>query len=484
MRKILIIGLAICLMFEANTFLKVNAISLFSDEYSKSSINAVANNSNNSNLSIEFVKKLITMINGLDKSGDVNGVKFKIASIVTELSESYNSSSVNKIAIDVLEILNKNFGSVSELLTSVGGTLKNTLANLLHSNEVNGLSYDQIVTIEASTAAKEQGLKDAISLNGYIYYVEGNKSTKWVVLVHPFMTNGTLIAQTLAETYLNMGYNVLAPDLRGFGKSEGSVAMGWLESLDIWDWLGYINDSTNVYIGSRAATDVIIHGVSLGGATTLQTWTQVGFGRDLSDMDVIGIIDDCGYSSMNGIIQSMIKNNSLSELLNKIIKIDNKNNTYDLTSDRNIQDLLQDVVKVGINDADWNLKSNALASGRIKSDVPIMVIHGTSDTMVDYSISKNIVAPYAQSSNLLYEFWSVNNQPHAFIIVGMKKTEYNSKVNNFVKYAEARKTNTNIDDNKINNNEKEENTSFIGKIGNAFSNFFSSIGNFFKRIFR
>ena len=55
--------------------------------------------------------------------------------------------------------------------------------------------------------------------------------------------NGKLMAQALAKMYLNQGYNVLAPDLRGFGKSDGSVAMGYLESLDTWDWLTYINNS-------------------------------------------------------------------------------------------------------------------------------------------------------------------------------------------------------------------------------------------------
>ena len=68
--------------------------------------------------------------------------------------------------------------------------------------------------------------------NGYIYYSK-DKSTKWVILVHGYMMNGKLMANSLAEMYLNKGYNVIAPDLRGFGRSKGSVAMGYLESLDI-----------------------------------------------------------------------------------------------------------------------------------------------------------------------------------------------------------------------------------------------------------
>ena len=486
MKKEIIIGSILALLVGfGGIFVGFNASSLANNVSGVNQPSQMAVGQNmDMNAAIEFVKKLMSMVGSMGTTGSVEDAKVEIADMATKLAGNYNSPAVDSIVTDVLGVLANPFDSVASLLGSVVQTLQRTLTDLLAGVMNSGLTYDQMVTIDAETAAKEQGLSEPISLNGYIYYASGEKSTKWVVLVHPFMTSGNLMASILAEPYLEMGYNVIAPDLRGFGRSEGAVAMGWLESLDIWDWLNYINDSTNVFIGSRAATDVIIHGISLGGATTLQTWTQVGFGRDLTDMDVIGVIDDCGYSSMNGIIESMLTDGAAMELLGKIAGIANKDNLYDLIGDGNVKNLLQNVIKVGINDADWDLKSNALAAGRVKSDVPIMVIHGTSDTMVAYSISEKTVVPSAKASNLLYEFWSVKGQQHAFVIIGMNKTEYINKVNKFVKYAESRVPGSNVAQEDDGTEEKEEDEgSFIDKIGKAISNFFGSIGNFFKNLF-
>ena len=433
---------------------------------------------------IEYVKALISQVGSMNTTGlSVEELKVQIATLVTGAAGDYTTPEVSAIATDILGVLGNPFDSVTSLLNSVLTTLKASLTDLLAGVLNSDLTYDEMVQIEAETAAKEQGLSEPISLNGYIYYAN-QKSTKWVVLVHPFMTSGNLIASILAETYLDMGYNVIAPDLRGFGRSEGSVAMGWLESLDIWDWLRYINDASNVFVASRAATEVVIHGISLGGATTLQTWTQVGFGRDLTDMNVIGVIDDCGYSSMSGIIEAMLSEGTGMELLSQITGIFGADSLYDLVGDGTVQDLLRNVIGVGISEADWDLKSDALNSGRIKSDVPIMVIHGTSDSMVSYSISKDIVVPSAKASNLLYDFWSVDGQQHAFIIIGMNKTEYFSKVKSFVSYAETRTPGSRVESNDNDTDEEEEEEkSFLTKLGEAITGFFSSIGNFFKNLF-
>lgn len=38
--------------------------------------------------------------------------------------------------------------------------------------------------------------------------------------------------------------------------------MGYLESLDVWDWLTYLNKNYD-------CEEIFVHGVSLGGATTV-----------------------------------------------------------------------------------------------------------------------------------------------------------------------------------------------------------------------
>ena len=44
-----------------------------------------------------------------------------------------------------------------------------------------------------------------------------------------------------SQRYYENGYQVVAPDLRACGKSEGNyVGMGWLDRLDIISWINWI----------------------------------------------------------------------------------------------------------------------------------------------------------------------------------------------------------------------------------------------------
>ena len=94
--------------------------------------------------------------------------------------------------------------------------------------------------------------------------------------------NGQAMADSLGQMYLDRGYNVLAPDSRGYGSSGGSVAMGYVESLDVWDWLTYLN---NTY-GDKCQK-IIVHGVSLGGATTVFASGLEINGKTMKDQHVI-----------------------------------------------------------------------------------------------------------------------------------------------------------------------------------------------------
>ncbi len=97
------------------------------------------------------------------------------------------------------------------------------------------------------------------------------KSDKWVILIHGNAMKSKQMFNATGKMYTDNGYNVLAPDLRGAGDSGGSVAMGYLESLDVYDWIKDLNNNYQTRYGvSTAPSTIIVHGVSLGGATTLQ----------------------------------------------------------------------------------------------------------------------------------------------------------------------------------------------------------------------
>jgi fermentation-respiration switch protein FrsA (DUF1100 family) len=121
-------------------------------------------------------------------------------------------------------------------------------------------------------------------------------SKKTVILVHGYNSwSGSMggFAQYYAEI---LGYNVLMPDLRGHGKSEGRyIGFGWHDRKDMLQWIDFIIGKTG------NDTQIVLHGVSMGGATVLMT-----SGENLP-YNVKCIISDCAYSSVAGILGYQVK---------------------------------------------------------------------------------------------------------------------------------------------------------------------------------
>ena len=77
---------------------------------------------------------------------------------------------------------------------------------------------------------------DGLKLNAR--YVTQEKETNTTVIVaHGYMSEGLAMGE-YAELFYNMGYDVLVPDNRGHGSSEGKyVGFGWLDRLDYLKWI-------------------------------------------------------------------------------------------------------------------------------------------------------------------------------------------------------------------------------------------------------
>jgi uncharacterized protein len=131
---------------------------------------------------------------------------------------------------------------------------------------------------------------DNLKLNA-LYVPCTAPSKKTVILVHGYNSwNGSMGG--FAQYYIEkLGYNVLMPDLRGHGKSEGNyIGFGWHDRKDILQWI-------DVIIGKVGSdTQIVLHGVSMGATTVLMTC-----GEDLS-INVKCIISDCAYSSVADIL--------------------------------------------------------------------------------------------------------------------------------------------------------------------------------------
>jgi len=124
---------------------------------------------------------------------------------------------------------------------------------------------------------------DGLKLHGY-EIENAVESNVWVITVHGYTSQGREMSD-FAKKFNERGYNVLIPDLRGHGKSEGDyIGMGWDDKEDIISWIDYI-------IEKDSNAKIVLHGVSMGGGTVMMT-----SGEELPS-NVQVIIEDCGYTS-------------------------------------------------------------------------------------------------------------------------------------------------------------------------------------------
>ncbi len=148
-------------------------------------------------------------------------------------------------------------------------------------------TYKQSVTIPA---------RDGKTTLHAVEFRNPSNSSNWAICIHGW-TNVKREMGTYAIEYYRRGYNVLIPELHGHGDSESKyVSMGWLDRLDIVDWVRSL-------VKENPKVKIVLHGVSMGAATTMMTT-----GEDLP-RNVVCAIEDCGFTSVKDIfVDQCIRN--------------------------------------------------------------------------------------------------------------------------------------------------------------------------------
>ncbi len=126
--------------------------------------------------------------------------------------------------------------------------------------------------------------------NGYrlhaVYAPADGPAEGTAVVVHGYTDNHVCFLNLVRMYRDSLHYNVMVPDLHYHGYSEGrAVQMGWLDRLDVRRWAEMAHDIWNDDF-------LVVHGVSMGGATTMML-----SGEDLPPY-FRAFVDDCGYSSV------------------------------------------------------------------------------------------------------------------------------------------------------------------------------------------
>ena len=261
-----------------------------------------------------FISELDSYVDNMDPNMDTEEAKMDIVSEVISLQKKYeDGDGVSYAANKLVGSASNSSGSTQNLLDTLSAELSKLASAIFNTTDPT-----TTLTIRSNTVCEKGDIdsKHCVEKLSAKVYITDKNSTKWAVILHGNNMTGKQMYSAVGDMYASSGYNVIAPDLRGAGDSDGSVAMGYLESLDVYDWIKDLNENWSSRYGVASAPSVIVvHGVSLGGATTLQLATNPDiasangngpFTKNLTQLNVKGFVDDCGYTSISGIISGLL----------------------------------------------------------------------------------------------------------------------------------------------------------------------------------
>lgn len=119
------------------------------------------------------------------------------------------------------------------------------------------------------------------------YIAAKQPTNKTIIVAHGFMSNKDKMFN-YAYMFHNLGYNVLLPDSRGLGDSQGDyIGYGWPDRLDYVKWI------KKVISRNGEDSKIAVFGTSMGGATTMMVSGVSGLPHQVK-----AFIEDCGYTDV------------------------------------------------------------------------------------------------------------------------------------------------------------------------------------------
>lgn len=199
------------------------------------------------------------------------------------------------------------------------------------------------------------------------------------IVLHGYNDNAPRMMRYAYLHYEILGRDVIIPEHCNHGLSEGDhIRFGWLDRLDITGlWIPLTHKLW-------PTEKIIVHGLSMGGALTMFT-----SGEDIDEsLNVIGFIEDCGYSSTWEQLAYQLKEQ------------------YALTP----FPLLYVAnwwcnMKYG-----WDMKESDALKQLAKCDKPMFFIHGDADDFVPFSMLQQ---NYNAKTQGYKEIWVVPGAKHA-----------------------------------------------------------------------
>ncbi len=192
------------------------------------------------------------------------------------------------------------------------------------------------------------------------------ESHDWIILMHDYHScaRDMLSYMKLCE---GLGLNILAPDSRGCGASEGRyTGLGWLEHYDLISWINWLcekdRDSRIILLGKGMGANAVMN--ALG---------------DYIPKNVVGAVEIGGYSSLR----------------KEMIYIINKNAKYASGATVPCIDFyVKQLLHFSLYDVD-TLRQLSLAR------VPVLFVHGGKDEVVPSGMAEECMAACASEKKIL-----------------------------------------------------------------------------------
>lgn len=226
---------------------------------------------------------------------------------------------------------------------------------------------DDGITWFLSQEYQDISIKSFDNLTLVAKFLKNPKAIGTIILMHGHRGSSLRDFSCVFQYYYGLGYNILIPDQRGHGKSQGKfITWGIKEKYDCLAWINFINQKT------EKTLPIFLSGVSMGASTVLMTLSL-----DLP-MNVKGIISDCGYTSPYRLLKNILNSVFIPSIPVLLLV-----NLYGKTF-------------VGV-DIRKESTLEALKSGTL----PILFVHGADDNLVPSWMSVENFNSY-QSSKELY----------------------------------------------------------------------------------
>lgn len=215
------------------------------------------------------------------------------------------------------------------------------------------------------------------------------KTSKVAVLAHGYMGQAAQMGE-YAHYFYELGYDVLVPDNRAHGKSDGKyVGFGWLDRLDYVDWINQINE---LY---EEEANIVLFGISMGAATVMMT-----SGEPLPPQ-VQAVIADCGYDTVENELRYQLK-----QMFNlpafPLVPLTSLYTQY----------------KVG-----YGFKEASAIKQLEKNKLPLLIIHGDQDDFVPTSMTEKLYQATKGPKELVIikgakhaESWDVDNEQYKQVV--------------------------------------------------------------------